>query len=294
MGILFKDLVNRVFPELKIDKIKKIGEGDTYVAFLINDHYLFKQAKTDKARQQLKKEILLMDFLAGSFYIPIPRFILVENNYLFGAYEILKGIPLTEYLEKHEFTKSHADQINNFLATLHGKSFRTLKECALPIMDYFEEYGHDYEFIKRVSESIFSKRQKKIILEKYGSYLSCKNNFEYKPQLLHNDFSFNHIICDPESGNIRGVIDFGDAAIGDAAYDFYFLYELPESLFMEQICKFHPECNSEFINRIQFYSFANVMQILIETYKEKNEQLINLEKINVQKWFNIHSQSIDF
>ena len=294
MRILFKDLVKSAFPELKIDKIKKIGEGDTYVAFLINDHYLFKQAKAKEGRQQLKKEVSLMKSLAGSFSISIPRFVLVTPDYHFGAYEILPGISFTEYLKRNEFTSAHSEQIVRFLTALHATATGTVQDCMLPVMNYFEEYEQDYEFVKKMPATIFSKKQKEIIFETYEYYLSCKDNFEYKPVLLHNDFSFNHIICDPISGIITGVIDFGDAAFGDAAYDFFFLYELPKSIFMEQVCNLYPGVNLQFINRIQFYSFANVMQILISCCKEKDDHLINKETTNVQNWFINHAQYSEF
>ena len=294
MGILFKDLVRNAFPELEIAKIKKIGEGDTYVAFLINEHYLFKQAKATEGRQKLKKEVLLMESLTGSFTISIPQFVFVEKNYMFGAYEILPGISLSEYLERNEFSNKHAEQINSFLSTLHAAKYKTIQNCTLPVMNYFDEYSEDYEYLKEIPDKFLSKRQKAIILEKYAVYLSCKNNFDYTPTLIHNDFSFNHIICDPYSGNINGVIDFGDAAIGDAAYDFIFLYELPEIIFMKQVCNMHPGCNPEFIERIHFYSFANVIQILIGCFKEKNNKLIKEQIKNIQNWFKIHLQHVDY
>lgn len=290
----FKDLINSNFPDLEINKVEKIGEGDTYVAFLINDHYLFKKAKALEGCLQLKKEVVLMNSLTRSFSISIPQFALVEKNYWFGAYAILPGLSLSEYLERNEFTKTHAEQITSFLATLHATSSKIVQDCTLPVMNYFDEYSQDFEYLKEIPTTFFSKKQQEIILEKYTAFLSCKNNFEYTPVLIHNDFSFNHILCDSHSGNITGVIDFGDAAFGDAAYDFIFLYELPKRSFIENICTKYGVYDEHFIKRIHFYSFANTMQILIGCFKEKNVQLIYQEKKKVQNWFKIHLQSIDF
>ena len=235
-----------------------------------------------------------MESLFVAFSISIPKFILVSPDYLFGAYEILPGISFTEYLEGNKFTISHAEQINMFLTTLHSTTLAPDLFDLFPTMNYFEEYKEDYEFLKSIHSNLFSKTQKKIILDKYEIYLSCENNFKFKPVLLHNDFSFNHIICDRTSGKINGVIDFGDAAIGDAAYDFFFLYELPESIFRDQVCNLYTECNAQFIDRIQFYSFANVMQIFIGCLKENNNQLIKQEIKQVQSWFRTHLQNVDF
>ncbi|HYF00659.1 MAG TPA: phosphotransferase, partial [Planctomycetota bacterium] len=43
--------------------------------------------------------------------------------------------------------------------------------------------------------------------------------------LLHRDVGPGHVLYDPRSGRVTGIIDFGDVALGDPARDFIFLYE---------------------------------------------------------------------
>ena len=43
------------------------------------------------------------------------------------------------------------------------------------------------------------------------------------PRFVHNDFCPDHILVDPESGRLTGVIDWSDAALGDPALDFVML-----------------------------------------------------------------------
>jgi aminoglycoside 2''-phosphotransferase len=42
---------------------------------------------------------------------------------------------------------------------------------------------------------------------------------------LHCDIEPGHVLSDPLNGNLTGVIDFGDLAIGDPARDFIYIYE---------------------------------------------------------------------
>ena len=42
--------------------------------------------------------------------------------------------------------------------------------------------------------------------------------------VIHGDLTEDHILLDPRRGSIAGVIDFADAAIGDPAQDFAFLW----------------------------------------------------------------------
>jgi aminoglycoside phosphotransferase (APT) family kinase protein len=43
------------------------------------------------------------------------------------------------------------------------------------------------------------------------------------PSFIHLDFRGNNLLVDPESGRLAGVIDWGNAAIGDPALDFMWL-----------------------------------------------------------------------
>jgi aminoglycoside phosphotransferase (APT) family kinase protein len=42
--------------------------------------------------------------------------------------------------------------------------------------------------------------------------------------VIHRDFSEDHILLDPVSQRLAGVIDFTDASLGDPAFDFAFLW----------------------------------------------------------------------
>jgi aminoglycoside phosphotransferase (APT) family kinase protein len=42
--------------------------------------------------------------------------------------------------------------------------------------------------------------------------------------LLHNDLAAEHVLIDPANGNVTGVIDWSDMAIGDPLVDFAGLF----------------------------------------------------------------------
>ncbi|MBS1735439.1 MAG: aminoglycoside phosphotransferase family protein [Bacteroidetes bacterium] len=290
----FKEIIQSAYPALKINKFDKMGEGDTYIAFLVNGQYLFKLPKEIDGSTILKKEVQLMESLAEIFSISIPKFVFVSPVFQFGAYEILPGITLAAYLKKNELSSFQVEQINDFLEKLHSYHLPEHLSDILPLMNYFEEYNEDYEFLKNSTTAFFSKTQKRIILDKYVLYLSDKSNFEYKPALLHNDFSFNHILCNRGTGKITGVIDFGDAAIGDAAFDYIYLYELQPYDFFKKIWSPCKEGKDQLIKRIHFYSFANTVQMLIGYIRENNFQMIKMGRNNINKWFKVHEKSVDY
>jgi aminoglycoside 2''-phosphotransferase len=54
----------------------------------------------------------------------------------------------------------------------------------------------------------------------WRAFLDDDRHFRFEPVLLHGDLSPEHILVDLERTAITGVIDFGDAVVGDPAGDF--------------------------------------------------------------------------
>src|SRR5512145_904359 len=57
----------------------------------------------------------------------------------------------------------------------------------------------------------------------------------WQPSLLHCDIGPGHVLYDPQTKNLTGVIDFGDIVIGDPARDFIYIYEDFGPLFLKEV-----------------------------------------------------------
>jgi aminoglycoside 2''-phosphotransferase len=57
------------------------------------------------------------------------------------------------------------------------------------------------------------------------SYLKSDDATSFRPTLLHGDLSPDHVLFDLKAESVTAIIDFGDAVIGDRAWDFLFIYE---------------------------------------------------------------------
>src|SRR6266566_401550 len=55
-------------------------------------------------------------------------------------------------------------------------------------------------------------------------FLNDEAIFAFQPVLIHCDLACEHIFCDPVHGVLTGVIDWGNATIGDPALDFVGLH----------------------------------------------------------------------
>ena len=59
----------------------------------------------------------------------------------------------------------------------------------------------------------------------YSDYLEDDENFSFEPRLVHGDFDTSTIIVDPDTFEVKGIIDFEETRIWDLAADLLFFGE---------------------------------------------------------------------
>lgn len=78
------------------------------------------------------------------------------------------------------------------------------------------------------------------------------DDYQGIPAFLHLDFRGNNILVDANSGRLAGVIDWGNAAIGDPALDFMWLLVWRGWSFVESVLEsYELSIGPEFIDRIK-------------------------------------------
>ena len=85
------------------------------------------------------------------------------------------------------------------------------------------------------------------------------------PRLLHNDLCPDHILVDPDSGRLTGILDWTDAALGDPAFDFIVLVAWRGWRFFERVRKVYtPELDPDFDRRVAFLARVSSIDWLWE------------------------------
>lgn len=87
---------------------------------------------------------------------------------------------------------------------------------------------------------------------------------------LHGDFRGDNIIVDPVSGRLVGVIDWGNAAIGDPASDFGMLVLWQGWRFVHAVLDaYGPPVGDEFIDRVRLHAQLEALQWLTGAVKRR-------------------------
>jgi aminoglycoside 2''-phosphotransferase len=205
--------------------------------------YIFRFPRFPEARAGHEKEVALLPVLANTLPVAVPRFeyVWMDDALLlttlddslsarptrgFVAYRKLPGVPLDQALLRQP---AIIQALAQFLSALHA--FPASQATALKVTggnasDWRQVQFDFYTWIQEHLFPLLDKRQCFQARATWEPFLEDEKNFSFHPVLIHADLAPEHILCDPQAGNITGVIDWEDAALGDPALDFAGLLSL--------------------------------------------------------------------
>ena len=217
-----KEIIESEF-DLMVHDIFVLGQGLDSIAYLVNYEYIFKQSKHDEARNNLKKEVQVLNYLKGKITLQIPNIEYYSEEYGVCGYTEIKGDKLTPIIYKNmsdDEKDKLAKDIALFLREMHSIPLPDIDELELHVIaDYESDYG-------TLRETIYDKipdRSREYLDDLYKKILNDERITKYVKALCHNDLSCNHILI--QNNKAVGIIDFGDAAITDRDKDFVYLLE---------------------------------------------------------------------
>lgn len=258
----YKRAIEKCFPQFKINSVVPVLSGWDNFVLEVNGEYIFRFPKRPASEAQLQKEIRLLRALAETLSVPVPRFELFWNQKeerpgQFVGYRKINGVPLQKEFVKSPQSFNLAKQLASFLTELHLFPLHKAAQSMVPHMtpgQWRHKYVDLYDQVQRRVYPLLEKAEVTETTLLWEDYLANKANFRFKPVLLHGDLSEEHILCDLDRGVITGIIDWGDACIGDPALDFTWLLDYGSSFVKEVLGSYKGTIDRTFLQRATFYS----------------------------------------
>jgi aminoglycoside phosphotransferase (APT) family kinase protein len=219
-------LLAECLPDLTVTGVRYLAEGWDSTVFEVNDALVVRFPKREDVAQQLEREQRLLPELAPSLPAPIPVFQHVVARCPaaplgFAGYPKLPGEQLSSLTLSGHKAERLMEQIGRFLEALHrfpvgrARELGALPEHVSGGADSWRRFASETQ--ARVRPLLSTAEQGK--LSRWFTDAE-KGLFDFTPVLTHSDLGDEHILVNPATGDLTGVIDFGDVAIGDAAVDF--------------------------------------------------------------------------
>lgn len=221
-----RSVVAAHLPGYRVESVGTLGAGVDNLAYEVNGELIVRfQTVPDPAR--VAAETRLLGTVAGVSPLPVPVPVFTDPQRGCLAYRKLPGVPLLDLPRQRwsAHARSIAGTLGELLAALHAIPVDRLAGLVdlddYPLTEWLREAADTY---RTIAGQVPAAHRRPI-----EAFLAAPPPLEppadrYAPVFSHNDLGIEHVLADPETWSVTGVIDWSDAAIVDPAYDFGLLH----------------------------------------------------------------------
>jgi aminoglycoside phosphotransferase (APT) family kinase protein len=214
------------FSALADAQVTFLGEGCDSVAFDVDGRWVFRFPKRADVAEGLIVEGRLLEVLRDRSPLPLPAFTFHGAAsdgfpYVFCGYPRLPGVPGLQF-DVSAMPAAAWTAMGRFLSWLHRVPIEDAARAGVPARDaeaLLDEVRTDaldgFHLVARVAPGA--------PLERWHAFLAdhppAAARVAATSALVHHDLSAEHVLCDPATRRVTGVIDWADAAIADVSVD---------------------------------------------------------------------------
>ncbi len=190
--------------------IVEIDVGYDFEVAIVDDDWVFRFPRRAGVEEALEVELVLLPALAPALPVDVPSFEHISRKPLFVGYRLIRGEPLVD---------EDAEGVRAFLEALHA-----VDPSGLPLerLDWVEAYRVQCAEFERLVLPLVDTDLRPQAKRLFGD---TETLMDFEPVLLHADLGPEHLLV--RDGRLAGVIDWGDARLGDPALDYSWLLNGP-------------------------------------------------------------------
>lgn len=221
-------IVGAQFPELRPVCVTYLGEGYDSTAFDVNGHLVFRFPKRVDVERQLAVETSVLPLLAVGTPVPIPSYSFqgVPSSRFprhFVGYTRLAGVPGIGVTPTQTELLRLAPVLGDFLSFLHSFPASAAAQLDVPVYpsdvligEVRAEALSDLDVVRQVDPDA-PEATWRAFLE---AGIESDDASSPRPTFVHGDLAAEHILVDPVTHQVTGIIDWSEISIGDPAIDF--------------------------------------------------------------------------
>ncbi len=264
----YLEKIRESFPNLKWKDYKIINHWWDHLIIIIDNKIVFRFPKEKDYKNELKKEILLLDSLQDKFSVWIPYYKYISQEKDFAWYDILhweelgKDIFLKMDTKKQDFI---VNKLSNFLSVLHSIGAENIIKFDIKAENQKDTID---ELIKKLEKNVFPILKEKdiLIIKQYLMELDWVKRDSYMKTLTHNDLTPEHILWDEKKHKIN-IIDFSDRIFWDPAIDFAWLFEYGEDFVKKVYNLYVWKKDKNFLKRAKLYFKRIPLYIMVDSFE---------------------------
>jgi aminoglycoside phosphotransferase (APT) family kinase protein len=219
---LVRDIVRSQLPAYRAASIRPLGEGEDHVAYEVDGRLVVRLGRDERpgaCAPRTERELALLDVVARIATLPVPRASFAVPERCCYGYARLDGVPVLSLAPRlrARHASAVAASLGELLAALHATPVAEVAELAptdlRPATEWLREAADQYAGVAGHVPAAHD-RAIRAFLD------TAPPETRDPPVFSHNDLGIEHVLVDPDTGRVTGVIDWSDAAICDRAHDF--------------------------------------------------------------------------
>lgn len=222
-------LIAARFPGVTADEIELNTDGNDHVVYFVRRQATFRFPREPRRISPTRKRFL--DAFAQRSPIPVPLITISHDEQSGSDYEVntyLPGAPFDPAFASAipaDALREVARQLGEFLTALHGFPLGAARALGVDELDpatfgaYMEENARAYPFYRQMVFPYLTDRERAWVERLFGDYIAHVKAHPFAVRLAHADMWTFHILVDPPSAKLTGVLDYWPR-ISDPANDF--------------------------------------------------------------------------
>ena len=226
-------------PDADLDRATSLGEGWGCIAYRVpapRGDLALRIPKPDSwwAAPDLERESRLLPELEA-WGLPVPRDARLlsdpERAVLGALQSVIEGSPARQIPKEDRDRLDFGKDVGAFLARLHAFPLDRARAIQVKDVDMWE--GHYGPMLDR-ARAVLPGASARWLMARTHDFLDAGGVRAAPHVLIHADFSGDHLLIG-ERGSLAGVIDWGDAMLGDPALDFAALLDAYPERFVNDV-----------------------------------------------------------
>jgi aminoglycoside 2''-phosphotransferase len=219
----YLEKIRAVYPNISFDHLDFNQDGMVNAVVVVNQEIVCRFAKDDWGKEILSHEAKVLELVQKYVDLQVPRFEHLEAGFV--TYRYIKGEPLSRntLLKLSEPSQNRViSQLAIFHQQLHSIPNEILVNAGIFSSGAKRSREDWLQLYEQVQEILFPhlwRHQQTCIHELFAPVVTGELDLNYTPVLINGDLPVYHILFNPVTESISGLIDFGCAGLGDPACD---------------------------------------------------------------------------
>jgi len=190
--------------------LRELDDGWDFKVLVVDDAWVVRWPRHRLAVEEIEQEVELLPVLAPLLPVEVPQFEYVSREPWLVAYRFIRGEPLVA---------EDPDGVRAFLKALHAVE---IEDVPAQRPDWLETYRRQADEFRRVVLPLLDVDER---ARGEALLAEVETLTGFRPALTHSDLGPTHLLI--RDGRLGGVIDWGDARVGDPAIDYAWLLNGP-------------------------------------------------------------------